>query len=65
MEKIKLFKKYSDGEVKSLELNDTPENVRHLLSHGFFLTEEEASSGEVKAPEPAPKPAAKAAVKKK
>jgi len=71
MKKITLYKKYADGQVRGVEINDTPANIRHMMSHDFFLTEEEATAGEVmeptKAPEPAPAAAAatKPAAKKK
>ena len=70
MKKIKLYKKYADGQVRGVEINDTPANIRHMMSHDFFLTEEEATAGEVMEPTKAPaapEPAAatKPAAKKK
>lgn len=45
--KIQLWKKYKDGDVRAIEVNDTKENVMHLIDHGFFLSEKEAKSGKV------------------
>lgn len=61
MATIKLWKKYADGKVKSLEVNDTKENIMHMFDHGFFLSEAEAKSGKVAE---AKKPAAKKATAK-
>lgn len=64
MNVITLYKRYSDGEVRSLDVNDTSDNVRHMLRHGFFLSEEEATTGKVSAPAPAEKVVGKRPVKK-
>ena len=58
MSKIELFKKYADGEVKSVSVIEKKEAISFMLSKGFYLTQEEAISGQVKPePEPAPAPA--------
>jgi len=68
--KIRLYKKYSDGKVKHLDIAETKDNVMHMLSQGFFLTEEEAENGKLAPGEPENKepenkaPAKKAPVKK-
>jgi len=63
--KIRLYKKYADGKVKHLDIAETKDNVMHMLSQGFFLTEKEANDGKVDSGEPAKKaPAKKAPVKK-
>ncbi len=59
----KLWKRYSNGDVRSLDVNDTELNVMTLLSNGFFLTEKEAEVGKV-IDDPAAKPAAKKPIKK-
>ena len=64
MQKIKLFKKYADGKVRGVEVNDTPANVQHMFKNGFFLTEKEAKDGKL-APKPKAKPKAKAKPKPK
>jgi len=43
----KLWKRYSNGDVRSLDVNDTELNVMTLLSSGFFLTEKEAEAGKI------------------
>jgi len=50
MNKITLWKKYSNGDVRSLEINETKDGVMHMLANGFFLTEKEAKAGKVDAP---------------
>lgn len=59
----KLWKRYSNGDVRSLDVNNTELNVMTLLSNGFFLTEKEAEVGKV-IDDPAAKPAAKKPIKK-
>ena len=62
MNKIQLFKKYADGKVKSVSVIEKKESISFMLSKGFYLTQEEALSGQVKPepepanPEPNPKP---------
>ena len=43
----KLWKRYSNGDVRSLDVNNTELNVMTLLSSGFFLTEKEAEAGKI------------------
>lgn len=69
MNKIQLFKKYSDGEIRSVTVNETEDNLKQLFSYGYFLTEAEAKSGVIADeppadPEPPAKPARKPAAKK-
>lgn len=61
MATIILWKRYSDGEVRSLEINDNPEAVHQLLKVGFWLSKQEAEEGKIK---PKPKPRAKRVTKK-
>lgn len=50
MKKITLWKRYADGQVRSLVINDTKEAVMQLLAAGFYLTEKEASQGQIDPP---------------
>lgn len=57
-DKVQLWKKYGDGDVRPLSVKNTKQNMEIMLLNGYFLTEEEAKTGKVK-------PAAKKAPAKK
>ena len=52
MSTIDLYKKQASGNVVKMVINDKPEAVKYCLMNGFFLTEEEAKTGQVKSEEP-------------
>ena len=63
MNKIKLWKRYGDGSVRCIDINDHEDSVKYMLSQGFYLSESEATAGQVK-PAAAPKAPTKQAPKK-
>lgn len=51
MNTITLWKKYNDGGVRSITVNETTENLKILIPDGYCQTEEEAA-GETKKVKP-------------
>lgn len=52
MNKIELFKRFGDGAVRSVKINETKANMSMMLSSGYYLTKAEAEAGKVIEAEP-------------